>query len=247
MCWIFLLKQKSEVAGVFWKFKARVENESACLIQTIRSDNDKEYTLETFNRFCEEAEIEHQLTTPYTSQQNDVSERRNRFIMKMTRCMLHEKDLPKPFWEKTENTIVCLQNRISTKVVKDLTPFEVWYGYKPYLKFLRVFGCLCCDKLDKKAEADIFVGYSTISRAYRVFQPHTNRVIVSQDVHFARNEQWNWEELTNVNQISNAPNNLIFGSMLEESEDERQDALVDDVPVKGGAFDDRERQNLGVG
>ena len=66
-----------------------------------------------------------------------------------------------------------------------------------------------------------------------------------------------------MNQISNAPNNLIFGSMLEESEDEqleeskderqesfedeRQDALVDDAPVRGGAFDDREKQNLGVG
>ena len=33
----------------------------------------------------------------------------------------------------------------------------------------------------------------------------------------------------------------------EESEDKRQDALVDDAPVKGGAFDDRERENLGVG
>ena len=68
MCWIFLLKQKSEVASVFWKFKAKVENEDACLIQTIRSDNSKEYTSETFNRFCEEAEIEHQFTAPYTPQ-----------------------------------------------------------------------------------------------------------------------------------------------------------------------------------
>ena len=150
---------------------------------------------------------------------------------------------------------MCLQNRISTKVVKDLTPFEVWYGYKPSLKFLRLFGFLCFiyipqvkrDKLDKKSEVDIFVGYSTISKAYRVFQPHISCVIVSQDVHFAGNEQWNWEERTKVNQISNAPNNLIFGSMLEEFEYERQDALVDDAPVRGGAFSDREKQNLGVG
>ncbi|XP_016755167.2 uncharacterized protein [Gossypium hirsutum] len=77
MCWIFLLKQKLEVAGVFWKFKARVENESRCMIQILRSDNGKEYTSETFNRFCEEAGIEHQLTAPYTPQQNGVSERRN--------------------------------------------------------------------------------------------------------------------------------------------------------------------------
>ncbi|XP_022927115.1 uncharacterized protein LOC111434054 [Cucurbita moschata] len=199
-CWIFLLKQKSEVAGVFWKFKAKVEKESACLIQTIRSDNSKEYTLETFNRFCEETGIEHQLTASYTPQQNDVSERRNRFIMEMTRCMLHEKDLPKRFWGKATNTIMCLQNRISTKVVKDPTPFEVWYGYKPSSKFVRVFGCLCFiyipqvkrDKLDKKSEVGIFVG------------------------------------------------------MLEESKDERQDALVDDAPVRGGAFSDREKQNLGT-
>ena len=65
----------------------------------------------------------------------------------------------------------------------------------------------------------------------------------------------NWEELTKVNQISNAPNNLIFGSMLEESEDERlkdsedeqQNVLVDDAPIRGGAFGDREKQNQGVG
>ena len=44
MCWIFLLKQKSEVAGVFMKFKARVENESGCTFQILRSDNGKEYT-----------------------------------------------------------------------------------------------------------------------------------------------------------------------------------------------------------
>ena len=74
MCWIFLLKQNSDAAGVFGKFKARVENESACLIQMVKSDNGKEYTSETFNRFCEEAGIEHQLIAPYTPQQNGVKE-----------------------------------------------------------------------------------------------------------------------------------------------------------------------------
>jgi len=41
-CWIFFLKQKSEVAGVFMKFKTRVENESGCTIYILRSDNGKE-------------------------------------------------------------------------------------------------------------------------------------------------------------------------------------------------------------
>ena len=42
-----------------------VENESYCKIQAI---NGKEYTSKTFNQFCEESGIHHQLTSPYTSQ-----------------------------------------------------------------------------------------------------------------------------------------------------------------------------------
>ena len=66
MCWIYFLRFKSEVADVFWKFKQWIENKSGCTIQMLRSDNGKEYTSNKFNKFCEEAGIEHQLTAPYT-------------------------------------------------------------------------------------------------------------------------------------------------------------------------------------
>jgi hypothetical protein len=79
MCWIFFLKHKSEMAQVFWNFKARVENESGYKIQILRSDNGKEYTSNSFNSFCEEADIQHQLTAPYTPQKNRVSDGTNSF------------------------------------------------------------------------------------------------------------------------------------------------------------------------
>ena len=73
MCWIFFfLKFKSKVTGVFRKFKKIVENQSGNQIQILRSDNGKEYTSENFNAFCEEADIEHQLIAPYTSQQMEL-------------------------------------------------------------------------------------------------------------------------------------------------------------------------------
>ena len=124
----FFLKFKHEVAGVFVKFKKMVENQSGCKIQFLRSDNGKEYTSTQFNLFCEEAGIEHQLTTPYTPQQNGVSERRNRYVMEMARCMLHEKEMPKHFWAEAANTTVFLQNRLPLKALIDKTPFEAWYG-----------------------------------------------------------------------------------------------------------------------
>ena len=116
--------QRTPLLQVFVKFKKMVETQSGCKIQCLRSDNGKEYTSTKFNQFCEEAGIEHQLTAPYTPEQNGVSERRNRSMMKMARCMLHEKELPKTFWAEATNIAFFLQNRLPTKVLKDKTPFE---------------------------------------------------------------------------------------------------------------------------
>ena len=94
------------------------------MIQALRFDNGKEYTSVQFIMFCgEEAGIEHQLTAPYTPQQNRVSERKNWTIMEMVRCMLHEKGLPKEYWAEATNTAVFLLNRLPTKAVNGKTPF----------------------------------------------------------------------------------------------------------------------------
>ncbi|RVW83003.1 hypothetical protein CK203_042428 [Vitis vinifera] len=71
----------------------------------------------------------HQLTAPYNPQQNGVVERKNRTILKMTRCLLHEKDLPKKFWAETASRAVYFLNILLTKALKKQTPFEVWFEF----------------------------------------------------------------------------------------------------------------------
>ena len=200
-CWIFFLNFKSKVADVFWKYKALVENQSGAVIQVIKTDNGTEYTSERFNNLCEEAGIEHQLTAPYTPQQNGVVERKNRTIMEMSRCLLHEKGLPKKFQAEAANTAVFLLNRLPTKALQKKTSFEAWFGYKSLLLNLKIFGCLCfCyvpqvkrDKLDKKTEAGIFVGYNSQSKTYRVYMPRADKIIVSRDVKFMEDDKWSWD------------------------------------------------------
>ena len=229
MCWIYFMKFKSEVAGIFWRFKKNVENQSNCRIQAIRSDNGREYTSTEFNLYCEEAGIEHQLTAPYTPEQNGVSERRNRYIMEMARCMLHEKNLPKVFWAEAANTAVFLQNRLPTKLLAEKTPFEVWYNYKPSLSFLKVFGSTCFvhipqikrDKLDKKAMQGIFVGYSTISKAYKVYLPQTQKITITRDVQFHEDDKWNWDETQEITVLDDQ----IITPLQNES--------IDESPVRG--------------
>ena len=109
----------------------------------LRYDNGKEYTSKKFNHFCEEAGIEHQLIAPYTPQQNGVIERKNITIFEMTRCFMHEKGLPKEYGAEATNIVVFLLNRLPIKLVDGKTPFEAWYGFKPNMKNLKIFGCLC--------------------------------------------------------------------------------------------------------
>ena len=63
-------------------------------------------------------------------------------------------------------------------------------GKKPRVKYFRVFGSKCyilndwenLGKFDAKSDEGIFLGYSTTSRAYRVFNKRTKTVMESIDV-----------------------------------------------------------------
>ncbi|KAG8499213.1 hypothetical protein CXB51_005648 [Gossypium anomalum] len=91
----------------------------------------------------------------------------------MARCLLFEKNLPKTLWAEIVSTAMYLQNRLPTKALAHKTPFKAWFGFKPSLAHLKVFGCVCYahtpavkrDKLLKRAQPGILVGYSLVKKA----------------------------------------------------------------------------------
>ncbi|RZB68411.1 Retrovirus-related Pol polyprotein from transposon TNT 1-94 [Glycine soja] len=224
MTWVYFLKEKSEVFGVFKKFKALAENQSGKRIKVLRSDRDKEYTSREFERFCEDEGIERQLTVAYSPQQNGVSERKNRTIMEMARSMLKEKGLPNTFWAEAVYTVVYILNRCPTKSVKDKTPIEAWNGKKPSAKHLRVFGSICYihipdvkrHKLEDKTIRGIFLGYSNISKGYRVYNLQTKKLVISRDVEVDEYASWNWDE-------EKVEKNVLIPAKLPQEEDEEEE------------------------
>jgi hypothetical protein len=70
------------------------------------------------------------------------------------------------------------------------TPCEIWQGKKPTVKYFRTFGSKCYVLLDKenlgkfdpKSDEGVFLGYSTNSHAYRVFNKRTETVMKSINV-----------------------------------------------------------------
>ncbi|GJU02947.1 putative reverse transcriptase domain-containing protein [Tanacetum coccineum] len=75
------------------------------------------------------------------------------------------------------------------------TPYELFLGRKHALSFMRPFGCLVAilntidhlGKFDGKADEGFFVGYSTNSKAFRVFNSRTRIVEKNLHVQFSKN------------------------------------------------------------
>jgi len=86
--WIYFLRKKSEVFDRFKEFKALVENQTEKKIEVLRTDNGGEVCKKEFEEFCKNCGIARQNTTPYTPQQNGVTERINRTLMEKARSML---------------------------------------------------------------------------------------------------------------------------------------------------------------
>ncbi|KAK2972283.1 hypothetical protein RJ640_014341 [Escallonia rubra] len=200
--WVYFLKQNSEVFLTFKRFKVLVEKQSGYQIKAMRSDRGGEFISKEFKALCEKNGIRRPLTIPYSPQQNEVVERKNRSIVNMTRSMLKRKNLPKEFWAEAVDCAVYLSNRSLTRSVWNQTPQEAWSGYKPTVSHLKVFGIIAYvhvpdqqrNKLDDKSEKFIFIGYSQESKGYKLYNPVDKKMKVSRDVTFDEKSSWDWTD-----------------------------------------------------
>lgn len=104
--------------------------------------------------------------------------------------MIHSKNLAQHFWGEAINTACHIINRVYLRPETNKTPYEIWRGKKPTVKYFKTFGSKCyilrdrenLGKFDTKSDEGIFLGYSTNSRAYRVFNKRTETVMESINV-----------------------------------------------------------------
>lgn len=189
---IFLLKEKSEVTEKFIEFIAMAETQTGEKIKRIRCDNGGEYMSKRFKEVCKTKGILVDYTIAHNPEQNGVAERFNRTILENARCLIFDSKLDKSFWGDAVLTSVYLLNRIETSVLaKNLTPCELWYGYKPDYSKIRIFGCTSyvhipqenrTSKLDERSKRMFLIGYC--NNGYRLWDPIKKTVIRARSVIF---------------------------------------------------------------
>ena len=134
--------------------------------------------------FCNDTGISQNFSSARSPEQNGVVERKNRTLIEAARSMLSESGLPTSFWAKAVATACHTQNRSVYVKRHRKTAYEVLRNHKPNIGYFNVFGCPVyilndssqLGKFDAKVDEGVFVGYSDIRKAYRVYNYRLQKV-----------------------------------------------------------------------
>ena len=140
--------------------------------------------------FCTRSGISQEFSPPIIPQQNGVVERKNSVIQEMARAILHNKEVARNLWGEAVNTACHMVNMVYFRLGTKKTSYELWRGRKPNVKYFRIFESTCfilkdrenVGKFDSRSDEGIFLGYSSTSKAYRVYNKRTMKVIETVNV-----------------------------------------------------------------
>lgn len=188
---VYLMESKDQTSACIKDYIEMAKTQFSRKLKIIRSDRGGEFVNKHLQNYLRSKGIRMQLTAAYSPQQNGVAERKNRYFMEMSRCVVIDANLEKKYWGEAVNMANFLQNKLPTKA-KEKTPFELWYSRTPDVGDSKIFSSEAYihipkeqrRKLDQKAKKLIFVGYSEESKAFRLLDKGTNKITISRDVVF---------------------------------------------------------------
>ncbi|XP_020704869.2 uncharacterized protein LOC110115833 [Dendrobium catenatum] len=193
--WVYPMFTKNETINKLQILINLIQTQFNSKIKNLRSDGGGEYTSREFTKLLNHHGIHHQLTCPYTPEQNGIAERKHRHLIETTRTLLHASNLSLKFWLEALLTANYLINRLPSKTLNFDNPYNLLHGHQPSYNHLKTFGCLCYpwlrpltpSKLHPRSAACIFLGYSSNHKGYRCFNPTTSKIHISRHVVFHEN------------------------------------------------------------
>ncbi|GJS33859.1 putative ribonuclease H-like domain-containing protein [Tanacetum coccineum] len=194
--WVFFLATKDETSEILCNLIIGLENQLSHNVKIIRCDNGTEFKNHAMNEFCAKKGIKREFSVARTLQQNGVAERKNRTLIEAARTMLADSLLPIPFWAEAVNTACYVLNRVLVTKPQNKTPYELLIGKSPSISFMRPFGCPLTilntldslGKFDGKSDEGYLLGYSTSSKAFRVYNKRTKRVEENLHINFLEDQ-----------------------------------------------------------
>nr|GEY04063.1 retrovirus-related Pol polyprotein from transposon TNT 1-94 [Tanacetum cinerariifolium] len=202
--WVQFLRKKSQAPEIIMSFIRMVENQNDVKLKQIRTNNGTEFRNHELESFCDEKGISQKFSSHYTLEQISVAERKNKTLIEVAKTMLNGSILSKHFWTKAVRIACYTQNRSIIIKRLDKTPYEIFWERIPDISYFHVFGCPVfihnnkenLGEFDAKADDGYFLGYSFVSKAFRVF--NTRRQQVEETYHVTFDESMEATRFTNT-------------------------------------------------
>ena len=127
------MSSKDQVFSKYKLYEAMMSRQQNVCVKTLISDWGGKYTSKEFKDYLSRKGIKHQLTVHDTPKQNGVAERLNCTLVKKSRAMLLESNLPKSLWGYAILHANYLKNCMHTRSLPDKMPYEMVHNKKPNL------------------------------------------------------------------------------------------------------------------
>ncbi|GJT40440.1 retrovirus-related pol polyprotein from transposon TNT 1-94 [Tanacetum coccineum] len=156
-----------------WERKDKIENVNEVRVKELRSDNGIGLRNQKLEEFYDEKGISQNFSSSYTPEQNGVAERRNRTVIEAAR------------------TISIIVKRHG-KIV-----YEVFRERSSNISYFHVFGCHVhiynhrdhLGKFNEKSDDGLFLGYSPVAKAFRVFNIRRQEIKETYHVTFSEDDE----------------------------------------------------------
>ncbi|GJZ21430.1 retrovirus-related pol polyprotein from transposon TNT 1-94 [Tanacetum coccineum] len=190
--WTHVLRSKDETPKVLIDFFKMIQRGLQAQVITVRTDNGTKFLNKTLHAYFKEELINHQSIIARTPEQNDAVKRQNRTLVEAARTMLSASKLLIFFWAEAVATACYTHNRSLIIPRHEKTLYDIVNDRKPTLKHLHIFSCTCyivrdgenLDKMKEKGDPCIFMGYSTQSKGYGVYNKRTKLIVKSIHINF---------------------------------------------------------------
>ena len=121
-----------------------------------------------------------------------------------------------------------------------MTPYELWFGKKPKLSFLKVWGCdayvkrLQLDKLEPKSEKCVFIGYPKETIGYTFYHRSKGKIFVAKFGSFLEKEFLSKEVSGRKVELDEV---TVPAPLLESSSSQKR-VPVTSTPISEEVYDD---------
>jgi len=184
--WVLFAKKKSEIYRLLKEWRQHVEQHFRATVANwefgagwtrfFRTDGGGEYTSKQMEAEFKRLGIIHEVTAPYTPEQDGVAERMQETLVTRATTMLVDSRLPRKFWNLALRASAYTINRTPASAQNFSIPYEKLFDRPVNIHHMHRFGCRAYPLIPKekrhkqkfgdKAKRCVFVGYHENSKAY---------------------------------------------------------------------------------